>query len=101
MSATSGFFVIVCKHWGITNTSDEFRTHLDQLTVSLNISVILCTVCFGKWTESHRTQSHKLLRQKVTGLKVTKLLRQKVTVQKVTIYMFYPGRQKVTTYIFA
>ena len=39
--------------------------------------------------------------QKVTGQKVTKLLGQKVTRQKVTIYMFYPGGQKVTTYIFA
>ena len=41
MSATSGFFVIVCKHWGITNTSDESRTPLDELKVSLNISVRL------------------------------------------------------------
>ena len=92
MSATSGFFVIVCKHWRITNTSDEFRTHLDQLKVSLNISVILSVLVNG---------------QKVTGLKITKLLRQKVTIymfypggQKVTIYMFYPGGQKVTIYMF-
>jgi hypothetical protein len=39
--------------------------------------------------------------QKVTGQKVTKLLGQKVTGQKVTIYIFYPGGQKVITYIFA
>jgi hypothetical protein len=38
----------------------------------------------------------KVTGQKVTGQKVTKLLGQNVT-----IYIFYPGGQKVTSYIFA
>ena len=40
-SPTSAFFVIFCKKWLVPNISDESRTQLEELQVSLNIHLLL------------------------------------------------------------
>ena len=86
----------LCIAYIISHLLEEM--YENQISILLEIS---CTPMKNYYLHQWFVVVKSVNGQKVTGQKVTKLLGQKVTGQNVIIYIFYPGGQKVTTYIFA